>query len=384
MFLEIHLLQNFALSNLNRDDTGAPKSCTFGGTRRARISSQCLKRAIRTHFREEGLVPPEFLSRRTKWLQRALFRRLEDAGLTPETAGQAAARALELLELKLKNGKTEYLLLLGEREMDKLAQLCREHAGELLDAGGGGSGKRGKKEGEGTLAPLLLSAIDGGEAVDIALFGRMIATHAEKSVDAAVQMAHAFSTHPIANEFDFFSAVEDLKEEDDGDGAGAGMLGTTLYNSSCYYRYANLDLNQLERNLPGDRTHMETAVRAFLAGSIHAVPTGKRTNSAPQNLPAFILIVVREKGLWSLANAFVQPVFGGVKNDLIQQSAGQLLLHWNQLTGLYGTEGIRYAGVATYLSGTDPAPGGAVGVTQETGVAGLLDRVMAETGLARN
>ena len=51
--IEIHALQNFAPSNLNRDDTGVRKM-PFGGTRRARVSSQCLKRSIRQHF--AGLV----------------------------------------------------------------------------------------------------------------------------------------------------------------------------------------------------------------------------------------------------------------------------------------------------------------------------------------
>ncbi|MEW6723608.1 MAG: type I-E CRISPR-associated protein Cas7/Cse4/CasC [Bacillota bacterium] len=381
MFLEIHLLQNFALSNLNRDDTGAPKTCIFGGTRRARISSQCLKRAIRTHFREEGLVPSELLSYRTRLLHRELTGRLVAAGLADEAAKQTAGKALELLQFKLKNGKTEYLLVLGEREISRLTELCKAHAESILASGGG---KSSKKDEEGRLAQVLLDAIDGGEALDIALFGRMIATHAEKSVDAAVQMAHAFSTHSVAAEFDFYSAVDDLQKQDDVEGAGAGMLGTTLYNSSCYYRYANLDLNQLAKNLNGETSHVETAARAFLVGAIHAVPTGKRTNSAPQNPPAFIMAVVRDKGLWSLANAFIKPIFSGPKADLIQLSAGQLLRHWNQLASLYGMETIRYAGVATYLSAGDLEVAEAAGVTQETKVSALVDRVMEAIRVVQN
>ncbi len=132
MFVEMHLLQNFALSNLNRDDTGAPKSCVFGGTRRARISSQCLKRAVRTYVREQALVPSEMLAYRTKWLQRELTNRLAAAGMEVEQASQASARALELLKFRLKNGRTEYLLMIGEREIARIADLCREHAAVLL------------------------------------------------------------------------------------------------------------------------------------------------------------------------------------------------------------------------------------------------------------
>jgi len=373
MFVEVHLLQNFALSNLNRDDTGAPKSCIFGGTRRARISSQCLKRAVRTYVREEALVPSEMLSWRTKWLQRELAGRLVSSGMEADQAQQAATRALELLDLKLKNGKTEYLLLIGEREIAQIADLCRTHAQALLTAEGG---KKGKKEG-GDLAGLFLKALDGGDAVDIALFGRMIANHPEKNVDAAVQMAHAFSTNAIANEFDFYSAVDDLQQQDDDEGAGAGMLGTVLYNSSCYYRYANIDLRQLAANLGGDADKALAAVNAFLHGMIHAVPSGKRTNSAPQNPPALIMAVVRDKGLWSLANAFVVPV-SGLRGDLVALSGKEMLEHWNQLARLYGQDGIRYAGLATYLSPDAIGVPSAVGVTLEKGLADLMDRVMAE------
>jgi CRISPR system Cascade subunit CasC len=85
----------------------------------------------------------------------------------------------------------------------------------------------------------------------MALFGRMVATHPEKSIDAAVQMVHAFSTNIAANEFDFYSAVDDIQDREEDSGAGAAMIGTMLYNSSCYYRYANLDINQLLSNLNG-------------------------------------------------------------------------------------------------------------------------------------
>lgn len=379
MFVEVHLLQNFALSNLNRDDTGAPKSCIFGGSRRARISSQCLKRAVRTHVREEELVPSELLSYRTKLVQRELVKRLVAHGMAAEQADQAATRAMELLEFKLKNGKTEYLLMIGEREIAQIAQLCLDHAQALLAAD---SGKKGKKEGD-NLAGLFLNALDGGDALDIALFGRMIATHPEKNVDAAVQMAHAFSTNAVANEFDFYSAVDDLQLQADDEGAGAGMLGTILYNSSCYYRYANLDLGQLATNLGGDSGKVLPAVKAFVEGMVNAVPTGKRTNSAPQNPPALIMAVVRERGLWSLANAFVEPV-SGARGDLVALSGSKMLGHWNQLAGLYGNDGIRYAGLATYLPPDQIGAASAEGVTIEKRLADLIDRVMTEVQSAQN
>lgn len=334
MFVEIHLLQNFALSNLNRDDTGAPKSCIFGGVRRARISSQCQKRAIRTYMREEKLIPSEDLSRRTRKVVREVVQRLINRGLSMETAQVTADKAMNALELKIKQGKTEYLLMLGEREIERLVDLCFMAA----------EGRVKEKE----LAGQLLAALDGGDAIDLALFGRMVASHASKNVDAAVQMAHAFSTHPVANEFDYFTAIDDLQDDEDEEGAGAAMLGTILYNSSCYYRYANLDLNQLTANLHGDRDKAIFAAQAFLEGMIKAVPSGKQNNSAAQNPPSLIMVVIRRKGLWSLANAFAKAIRVG-NNDLLASSASQLLHYWQQLVSIYGLDGIEYVGLSTYL-----------------------------------
>lgn len=362
MFVEVHVIQNYALSNLNRDDTGAPKTCEFGGARRARISSQCLKRAVRTYFREEAVVPSRQLSHRTRLLKEALAGRLVAQNVEAEEASQLAGAAIEQLGLKLDKEKTQYLLFLGEQEIDRLAALALDHRDALL------SGKKGDK----ALQAQLLAALDGGEAVDLALFGRMIADKPEKNVDAAVQMAHAFSTHAVATEFDFYSAVDDLQRQDTDEGAGAGMLGTTLYNSACYYRYANVDVNQLVTNLGGNREQARDAVRAFLKGMIHAVPTGKQTASAAQNPPALIMIVVREKGLWSLANAFVKPIRATGDSDLIVLSAEAMIAHFDQLTRMYGTEAISYAGVSTYLTIDNlPSP-----LVAEGSVAALVDSVM--------
>lgn len=377
MFIEVHVIQNYALSNLNRDDTGAPKSCIFGGTRRARISSQCLKRSVRTYVRERKLVPSEHLAYRTRRLHHELAKRLEAEGLDGEKARAVAVKAIDLLDLKLKNDRTEYLLMLGEREVQRLAELCRDNIEELQSEESAKKEKKGKKSTQSELSKQFLQVLDGGDAVDIALFGRMVATHPEKNVDAAVQMAHAISTNAVANEFDFYSAVDDLQEHEDDEGAGAGMLGTILYNSSCYYRYANLDLNQLRENLPGRPDLAIPAARAFLEGMVHAVPTGKRTNSAPQNPPSLVMMVVRDAGLWSLANAFVRPI-PGQWGDLIELSAKRMLEHWNELVGMYGGDGIRYASVSTYLSAERIGLDSAVGVSIQPQVSRLIDGVIDE------
>jgi CRISPR system Cascade subunit CasC len=128
MYVELHILQNFAPSNLNRDDTNSPKDCEFGGYRRARISSQCLKRAIRTTFKSEGLVPPERLASRTKRLLDALSERLIAQGKPAEDARAVVNVALAGIKLGPKDdGKTQYLLFLGAAEIEGLAAVCLQH-----------------------------------------------------------------------------------------------------------------------------------------------------------------------------------------------------------------------------------------------------------------
>lgn len=369
MFVEVHVLQNYALSNLNRDDTGAPKTCDFGGARRARVSSQCLKRAVRTYFRERAVLPSQHLSQRTKRLKEALIARLGGAKLTADEADALATAAIGQLGLKLDNDKTQYLLLLGHQEIDRLAALALEHRDTLLT----------NSKGDKALQNRLWEALDGGEAVDLALFGRMIADKPDRNVEAAVQMAHAISTHAVSTEFDFYSAVDDLQPDDADEGAGAGMLGTTLYNSACYYRYANVSFQQLVDNLGGNADRAETGLRAFLEGMIHAVPTGKQTGSAAQNPPTLIMTTVREHGLWSLANAFVKPVRTKAGDDVTALSAAAMLHHFGQLAGMYGTEGLRYAGLATYLTlEAVPEP-----VSAEASVSALVDNTVTALMAAR-
>lgn len=372
MFVEVHILQNYALSNLNRDDTGAPKTCEFGGVRRARISSQSFKRAVRTYLRDQEILPSHMLSQRTKRLKEALVDRLTERHVEAEEAATLAESVILQLGLKLEKDKTQYLLLLGNQEIDRLALLALDYRDLLLDE------KKASKA-DKTLQAQLWEALDGGEAVDLALFGRMIADKPERNVDAAVQMAHAISTHAVSTEFDFYSAVDDLQPDDAEEGAGAGMLGTILYNSACYYRYANVDFGQLVNNLGGDLGKAETGVRAFLHGMIHAVPSGKQTASAAQNPPSLIMATVRGKGLWSLANAFVKPVRAAGREDLIALSAEALVSHFGQLAKMYGTDGMQYAGVTTYLDLNNlPSP-----MVMEESVSDLVDRTMRALAAVR-
>jgi CRISPR system Cascade subunit CasC len=183
------------------------------------------------------------------------------------------------------------------------------------------------------LGNSVKALLDGGKAADLALFGRMIADLPDRNVDGSCQVAHALSTNTVNVEFDFYTAVDDLKPEDT---AGADMLGTVEFNSACYYRYANVDVAQLCRNLDGDEELAQRTLEAFLRASITAVPTGKQNSMAAQNPPSLVFTVVRRAGLWSLANAFVKPIRLGQDDNLVQRSIQELDTYWGWVAKMYG------------------------------------------------
>jgi CRISPR system Cascade subunit CasC len=349
--IELHLLQNFAPSNLNRDDTGAPKDCEFGGHRRARISSQCQKRAVRQAFEIERLVDDENRGARTKRLIKEIADVLQKAhGHDEESAWQIAIAAIEGVGLgRNKKGtgedllKTEYLLFVPSRIVDEIAGVLHKHRA-ALDASAahkvreaakkkdeekaGKQKKDAKKAAEGAYPKEVKDAIEdllgsAGHTVDIALFGRMIADKPEWNVDAACQVAQAISTNRVQMDFDFFTAVDDLKPKDT---AGSDMMGTIQFNSSCFYRYAVLDVDSLRSNLEGDDPLVRRAVSAFMKAFVTAIPTGKQNGMAAHNFPSYALAVVRDKGHpLSLTNAFLKPARPrGEDADLVDDSIEKL------------------------------------------------------------
>ena len=328
--LEIHMIQNFAPSNLNRDDTGSPKDAFFGGSRRARISSQCLKRSIRTRFASDpaDLIPDEHLAVRTQRVTERLSALLEERGRLTDDTDAIIEVALGVLKLTLKDGQSQYLLFLGNQELDPVAELIDEHW-DALSAPVPTEGKKGKqtklpKE----LATGLDNALDGGKAIDVALFGRMLANLPHRNQDAAAQVAHAISTHKVEREFAFYTAVAALNTAAD---TGAGMLGTIEFNSACFYRYAALDLDLLAANLLGDNELAIRGVGAFLRASIVAIPTGKQNSFAAHNPPNFVGVSVRSNAIpRNLVNAFEKPV-GNSDNGLTDLSVALLIKEWLKL-----------------------------------------------------
>ena len=340
MFIELHMIQNFVPSNLNRDDTGSPKDCVFGGQRRARVSSQCLKRSIRMNdlFAAKTMVP---VSERTQYLASLLMTALKDRDLPEE---QVRTIAVELAhEYTTKPGKavkrdandpekTAILVFISYQEINSIAEQLVAQWDDLT---------RDDESQKAVIKAVVNKMTKDFEkrvaAPDIALFGRMLTSHPSLDLEAACQVAHAISTHRVSMEMDYFTAVDDVREEHEE--AGAGHINTFGFNSSCFYRYARIDWGQLLKNLNGDADLARRTVEGFLRASIAAVPSGKQNSTAPLNPPSFLLAVVREDGMgWNLANAFEKPVTAGYNTSLVEESIRALDRYWGKLETLYGGE----------------------------------------------
>ncbi|MFH1259967.1 MAG: type I-E CRISPR-associated protein Cas7/Cse4/CasC [Elusimicrobiota bacterium] len=347
--IEIHAIQNFAPSNLNRDDTGAPKDAFFGGCRRARISSQCLKRAIREYFKlksKENLFDTNAIAVRTKRLQEELVKILSIKKRDAEESKQKIDLALKSVKLVIKDdGKTEYLMFLGKKEIEAIADVIdKQWDSIVLDkATEEKSEKKKKKKGEEAdslpveIKKALEKVFDGGKAVDLALFGRMLADMPEKNQYAACQVAHAISTHAVEREFDFYTAVDDLKPDDN---AGSDMIGTVEFNSACFYRYAAVDFEKLTENLQKDHELALTGLRTFIEGFVVSEPTGKQNTFAAHNPPEYVVVSVRKAGApRNLANAFEVPVRVKGEDSLTKKSVECLGEKYKSLSDAYGDEG---------------------------------------------
>jgi CRISPR system Cascade subunit CasC len=344
MKVELHIIQNFPPSCLNRDDTNTPKDCEFGGERRARISSQCLKRAIRWNSMFQERLKGHLSVRSLRFPQQ-VYEALLQAGIQEDEA-RTVGKSLESIAKKegetdevRKGGTGSYELdILKTPQMvfytdDEVAK-CARQIKELLDQGMKVKEvlKRDKKK------FVNLPKFPTPRSADIAMFGRMVTSEHFDNIDAACQVAHAISTNRVAMEMDFYTAVDDLQPEEE---TGAGMMGVVGYNSSCFYRYALVDVEQLEENLGGDRELTERSVEGFIRAAVAAIPKGKQTSMAAQNPPDAIFAVVRKDGApASLANAFVKPVRPSRDKDLVTASIEAMASYWERLVGLYGQDGV--------------------------------------------
>ena len=326
--IELHILQSFPVSCLNRDDVGAPKSAVFGGVNRARISSQCLKRAIREHAHE--LCPDLFQGHRSRLIIEPLRDALAKGGVAEPTATETAKLVGEHLATLDKEAekkgvlKVKTLIFLSPAEIKEIAQALAA----ILK-----SNPKAKDLDKAAAKAAKSAALK--DAADIAIFGRMVASDQSLTLEGAGLFSHALSTHRADNEIDFFSAVDDLQKAEE---SGAGMTGTLEFTSACYYRYVALNLDLLRKHLSSLKAdEFKEVVSAFLQAALLAVPGARKNSMNANTVPAFVLGTLKVKGQpIQLVNAFERPVRPPKGDGLVKASVEALEAEFKNLKETWG------------------------------------------------
>lgn len=291
-FIQLHLLTSYPPANLNRDDLGRPKTARMGGAERLRISSQSLKRHWRTSDLFQDAVAGH-VGVRTKRLGVEVRETLEAAGIKEKDAKTWAREIADVFgALKKDSEEIEQLAHIGPEERAAVDDLV----GKLIEQ------NRGPEKGELTLLKKNPTA------VDVALFGRMLAAEPAFNVEAACQVAHAITVHPVVIEDDYFTAVDDLNtgEED----RGAAHIGETGFAAGLFYSYICLNRDQLVANLSGNEELADRAIAALTEAAIKVAPSGKQNSFGSRAYASFVLAETGSQQPRSLSVAFLKPVQG--------------------------------------------------------------------------
>lgn len=316
LFLDVHAIQNVPPANINRDDTGSPKTAQYGGVKRARVSSQSWKSEMRKYFNKntenEGI--------RTLRLAEGVAKEIlkKEPSKSYEECLKLSTDMLEKYTVK-KDGSTKKVFKSDEEfKIKAFFFVSRKQLNGLADLAISGEYDKDK----------IKEILKDEQSIDIALFGRMLADDPSLNEDASSQVAHAISTHAIESEFDFFTAVDDLAPEDN---QGAGMLGTIEYNSSTLYRYANIALHEFVKQL-GDKESTVNAAKLFVEAFINSMPTGKINSFANQTLPQAVVVTLRIDRPVNMVSAFEKPI---KSNDgYVEKSVKRLFEEYPKYDGM--------------------------------------------------
>ncbi|WP_149541009.1 type I-E CRISPR-associated protein Cas7/Cse4/CasC [Siccirubricoccus phaeus] len=365
-FLQLHLLTFFPPANLNRDDTGRPKTAVVGGAPRLRLSSQALKRAWRTSEVFEK-APDGHLGVRTQRIGENIALLLQRDHQLGQAEASSIARVLAAVfgkpESSPKPGQELFIRQLAfispdergnvskylERAMndpETRAQLAKAASEIALDPEGDDEesdnevrSKKGKapKQSKQTTKLIkemraeILTVAD--TAADIALFGRMLADTPDRNREAAAQVAHAITTHRVTVEDDYYTAVDDLKTP--AEDAGAGFLGEAAFGSGIFYLYLCIDRALLLRNLGGETALAATALGALAEAAATVAPRGKQNSFAAHGRADYVLAEKGDQQPRTLAGAFARPIAG---SDLMADSVKALTAFRAALTQAYGPQ----------------------------------------------
>ena len=326
MLIEVHMLKNYPATNLNRDETGSPKTCLFGGYTRGRISSQCLKRSWRKSEILSGEIGEENLGIRTRKFPQLICEALAEMGVSEDVLKEIQPKISGFGNKEGKENKdgsmTAQVMFFAPQDIRAVAETIKEILDNCEDS------KAVKKLKAKELQTAVKDTAVRPVTLDIALFGRMVTSNAFRDVEASMQVAHAISTNKVALESDYFTAMDDLLSGDTMEESGSAMIGDTDYNSSCYYIYASIDTDALKDNLKYAENAPELiqkAIPALLRAMAMTNPSGKQNSFAGHTLPSAMMVEVKQDKIpVNLVNAFAEPVRPTMKADLVQNSIQRL------------------------------------------------------------
>jgi len=311
LFLDIHAIQSLPPSNINRDDTGSPKTAVYGGVRRARVSSQAWKKAMRDYFKDKA--DNGYLGVRSKRIVEYVAKKILeiDETLSFEEAEKKSLEAFTSAGFTVtEENKLPTLFFLGDRQASDFARAAVDNVKD---------------------AAILHKIIKDNVSIDIALFGRMIADkdlnrviskenkkskkiidNGENEIssislneDASAQIAHAISTHGVQTEFDYFTALDDLSKDAK---PGVAMIDTIEYNSSTLYRYGNVALHEFYHQMKENKEETKKAIILFVEAFLKSLPSGKINSFANQTIPSSVVVSLRKDRPVSLVSAFETPI----------------------------------------------------------------------------
>lgn len=370
MFMDIYAVQNVPPSNINRDETGNPKTAQYGGVLRSRVSSQAWKRAMRETFK--SLLDEKQLGVRTKNAVELIAKTMVNQ--RPESANHAegyASMVLQATGVKVvastragaASGKpvTQYLIFIGNTEIGKLATVALEWMDQ---------GKDLDKAPDSAMKKEVSAIFHGEQAVDIALFGRMLADAPDLNTDASAQVAHAISVDAIKPEYDYFTAADDFTEVDN---AGAAMIDSVGFNSSTLYRYATVNLDALQEQI-GNAEATARVASVFVEAFIRSMPTGKQNSYANRTLPETCIVAFRDSQPINAVEAFERPVVAEHDQPISQVAGYKLVEELHRIQDAYDEWPERAWAISTDLSEQDLAL-----VAESVSLKDLISQVDAET-----
>lgn len=325
-FVVVHVLRTVTGVNLNAGRDGSPKTLTVGDSTRLRVSSQAIKRAMRTWMTQHTTDAQS--SVRTRRIPGAAAEIITTAHPDRETADvldhvDALLTGAGFTVNAAAPDRTAEITFAAATTPDKIAHLTLEHWDELADAANANAAARTAldptntknartktdKEAGRLPTPTLPAAIKSavhaayapGASLEIALAGRMLTAVPGADVDAAMSVAHAYSVDPIKPTNDFFSAVDDWQDGGFEDAEVGAMIGETVLASGTLYQWAVLDRTQLRQTLSAalDGDDLDEAVadgeRLFVTAMAWALPTGHSHSTAANPAPELVVAAATDQ-----------------------------------------------------------------------------------------